>query len=91
VNHTGEKLAAWAKENLVSDANLDGVHIWSHPYGCSQLGKDFETTRVVLTDLVHHPNAGGVLVLSLGCENNTPSGFRELVGTVDPERVRFLV
>lgn len=88
VNRVGERLTAWANEKLGIE---DGVHIWTHPYGCSQLGDDFEATRHILAGLVHHPNAGGVLVLSLGCENNTPASFRELVGEVDEKRVKFLI
>ena len=87
VNRIGENLAAWASQNL--DVR-DGVHVWTHPFGCSQLGGDHENTRKILADLVHHPNAGGALVLSLGCENNTPESFRELVGQVDESRVKFL-
>ena len=60
-----------------------------HNYGCSQLGGDHENTRTVLADMVHHPNAGGVLVVSLGCENNQLDAFRELVGPVDESRVRM--
>ena len=86
VNRIGERLVAWAKEHL----DVEGVHIWTHPYGCSQLGDDHQATRTILADLVHHPNAGGVLVLSLGCENNPPASFRELVGKVDESRVKFL-
>lgn len=87
VNRIGERLCTWARENL---GMKDGVHVWTHPFGCSQLGDDHENTRKILAGLVHHPNAGGVLVLSLGCENNTPESFRELLGQVDEERVRFL-
>ena len=87
VNRIGTKLVEWAEQHL----QVEGVHIWSHPYGCSQLGDDHQATRTILADLVHHPNAGGVLVLSLGCENNTPASFRELVGEVDESRVKFLV
>ncbi len=62
-----------------------------HNYGCSQLGADHENTRTVLADMVHHPNAGGVLVVSLGCENNQLDAFRALVGPVDERRVRMFV
>ena len=62
-----------------------------HNYGCSQLGADHENTRTVLADMVHHPNAGGVLVVSLGCENNQLDAFRTLVGPVDERRVRMFV
>ena len=62
-----------------------------HPLGCSQLGDDHDNTRRILADMVHHPNAGAVLVLGLGCENNTMQSFRELIGDVDERRVKFLV
>lgn len=89
VNKVAETLIDWAKGAFTS-YDYDGIHVWAHPYGCSQLGADHEATRTILSDLVHHPNAGGVLVLSLGCENNTPASFKALVGDVDPSRVKFL-
>lgn len=67
------------------------VVAFPHNYGCSQLGDDHENTRKVLADMVHHPNAGGVLVVSLGCENNQLDAFRELVGPVDESRVKMFV
>jgi len=76
VNKIAENLVSWAQDNLKKAPFYDGIHVWSHPYGCSQLGDDHEATRTILSDLVHHPNAGGVLVLSLGCENNTPESLR---------------
>ncbi|MDR0643338.1 MAG: altronate dehydratase family protein [Treponema sp.] len=92
VNRTAQRLAEWASTEF-SDRNIDGVFAWTHPYGCSQMGEDHETTRIVLADLVKHPNAGAILVLSLGCENNTPEGFKQLLGEYahDNARVRFLV
>lgn len=71
-------------------ASLTGAKAWTHPYGCSQLGGDHETTKKILRGLVRHPNAGGVLVLGLGCENNQLSDFIPFLGAVDTERVRFL-
>ena len=88
VNRIAEKLEAWGNETLGIE---DGVHAWIHPFGCSQMGGDHENTRKILADLVHHPNAGGVLVLGLGCENNTMDSFKELLGPVDSSRVKFLV
>ena len=67
------------------------VVAFPHNYGCSQLGADHENTCTVLADMVHHPNAGGVLVVSLGCENNQLDAFRTLVGPVDERRVRMFV
>ncbi|HBO36392.1 MAG TPA: altronate hydrolase [Sphaerochaeta sp.] len=90
VNKIAENLVSWAQQNLKKAPFYDGIHVWSHPYGCSQLGDDHEATRTILSDLVHHPNTGGVLILSLGCENNTPESFRALVGKVDENRVKFL-
>ena len=72
-----------------SAAGVDTVVAFPHNYGCSQLGADHENTRTILADMVHHPNAGGVLVVSLGCENNQLDAFRELVGPVDERRVRM--
>ncbi|MBO7593804.1 MAG: UxaA family hydrolase, partial [Salinivirgaceae bacterium] len=48
-----------------------------------------ENTRKILRDMVQHPNAGGVLVVGLGCENNQLSAFSELVGNVDESRVKM--
>ena len=65
----------------------------THPYGCSQMGKDHETTANMLAQFCHHPNAGGVLVVSLGCENNTLESFAERLGfdgkTFDHEKGTF--
>ncbi|MGQ8817385.1 UxaA family hydrolase [Serratia sp. NA_13] len=70
---------------------LDGVHLFSHPFGCSQLGQDHENTRTMLQNMVRHPNAGAVLVIGLGCENNQVDVFRSTLGSVDEQRVRFMV
>ncbi|MDR0411103.1 MAG: altronate dehydratase family protein [Treponema sp.] len=92
VNRTAQKLADWADAEF-AERNVDGVFAWTHPYGCSQMGDDHETTRTALADLVKHPNAGAVLVVSLGCENNTLESFKSLLGEYaqDHERIRFLV
>lgn len=89
VNGTANSLA----EQLRRETNLQGVDAivaYPHNYGCSQLGDDHENTRKILRDMVVHPNAGGVLVIGLGCENNQVSAFRELLGDVDPRRVQFM-
>lgn len=70
---------------------FDNVTILKHPYGCSQLGTDHSNTREILIDAVKHPNAGGVLVFGLGCENNTIPAFKEHLGEYDENRVKFLV
>lgn len=74
-------------ENIYAES----VQVFKHNYGCSQLGDDHANTRTVLGDLVKHPNAGGVLVLGLGCENNKMNEFRESLGEFDETRVRFLI
>lgn len=79
VNKTAEKLA-----------RKTGAFSFSHPYGCSQLGGDFESTQRILASLITHPNAGGVLVLGLGCENNGIESLKKVIGEYDSERVRFL-
>ena len=62
-----------------------------HNYGCSQLGDDHENTKKILRDMVLHPNAGAVLVVGLGCENNQPDIFREFIGEYDEDRIKFMV
>ncbi|EPE3183980.1 UxaA family hydrolase [Cronobacter sakazakii] len=69
----------------------DGVFLFSHTYGCSQLGDDHINTRTMLQNMVRHPNAGAVLVIGLGCENNQVDAFRETLGDFDPARVHFMV
>ncbi|WP_034944687.1 UxaA family hydrolase [Erwinia oleae] len=69
---------------------IDGVYLFTHPFGCSQLGDDHVNTRTMLQNMVRHPNAGAVLVIGLGCENNQVDVFRETLGDIDDERVRFM-
>ena len=70
---------------------VDGIFAFPHNYGCSQLGDDHENTKKILRDMVLHPNAGGVLVIGLGCENNQPKVFEEFCGDYDRSRVKFMV
>ncbi|QKJ88754.1 Altronate hydrolase [Paramixta manurensis] len=70
---------------------IDGAYLFSHPFGCSQLGQDHENTRRLLQNMVHHPNAGAVLVIGLGCENNQVEMFRDTLGEFDRQRVSFMV
>ena len=70
---------------------VDAIVAFPHNYGCSQLGEDHENTKRILRDMVLHPNAGAVLVVSLGCENNQPDVFREFIGEYDEERIKFMV
>ena len=86
-------IAQMKKEFLAQNPDLaiDGVHVFPHQFGCSQLGDDLETTRILLQNMVLHPNAGGALVVGLGCENNQLAVFREGLGDYDPDRVKFLI
>ena len=70
---------------------VEGVHAFTHPYGCSQMGDDQEHTRDILADLACHPNAGGVLVLGLGCENSGVETIRSRVPAACQGRIRYLV
>jgi len=87
VNTAAERIARIASERFAG--RVDGVHAFGHPYGCSQLGDDLRNTQAVLAGLLRHPNAGGVLVLGLGCENNQMDQLLALAGDVDRERLRF--
>jgi altronate hydrolase len=80
VNKVAERIAA-----------ATGAFHFPHPFGCSQLGDDQEITQKILKGMVNHPNAAGVLVLGLGCENNNIEVFKKVLGKVDERRVRFLV
>ena len=91
VNGICEQIVARFKAENPAHEGVDAVVCFPHNYGCSQLGQDHENTRIVLSDMIHHPNAGGVLVVSLGCENNQLDAFRELVGPVDESRVKMFV
>lgn len=90
VNGVANRLAERLQKET-GGKSVDAIRAFPHNYGCSQLGDDHENTRKILRNMVLHPNAGGVLVVGLGCENNQPAAFREFLGDYDTERVRFLV
>ena len=90
VNGIAERLASQLEKETQLEG-IDAVHAWHHNYGCSQLSGDHENTRKVLRDIVLHPNAGAVLVLSLGCENNQPDDFMSMLGDYDKDRIKLLV
>ena len=89
VNGTAKTLERMAQ--AAYGDRVDGIHCFVHPYGCSQLGEDHRNTQKLLASMVRHPNAGAVLVLSLGCENNNVNEFKKVLGDYNPERVKFLV
>lgn len=89
VNNVAGAIAA--KAGAFVRGSVDEVIAFSHPYGCSQMGDDQEHTRTILADLIKHPNAGGVLVLGLGCENSNIDVLKPYIGRYDENRVKFLV
>lgn len=89
VNGTARNLAGCLQGKL--PAGTDGIHALEHPLGCSQLGDDDARTGKIVAALARHPNAGGVLVLGLGCENNQVSRVQSLLEGHDRERIRFLI
>jgi altronate hydrolase len=90
VNGVAERLVHLLSKETGCEG-IDAIHAWHHNYGCSQLSEDHENTRKVLRDICLHPNAGAVLVLSLGCENNQPDDFMKMLGDYDKQRIRLLV
>lgn len=91
VNGIAEKIIRRFEKYVGDISPFDNILVLKHNYGCSQLGDDHENTKQILLNAVKHPNAGGVLVLGLGCENNELSEFRKALGDVDENRVKFLV
>lgn len=89
VSKVAEAIAKRA--NAFVKGSVDEVIAFPHPYGCSQMGEDQENTRKILADLINHPNAGGVLVLGLGCENSNIEVLKPYIGDYDENRVKFLV
>lgn len=88
VNNVATALARKAEAFVTG--SVDAVAAFPHPYGCSQMGEDQEAARTILADLINHPNAGGVLVLGLGCENSNIEVLKKYIGDYDADRVKFL-
>ena len=89
VNNTAKRLEKIGQD-IIGDG-CDGVFAYTHPFGCSQLGDDQENTRKILASLANHPNAGGVLIVSLGCENTNAETFKKYLGDYNEKRIKFLV
>lgn len=88
INKTCELIAKRA--NTLYEGRIDGVFHFAHPFGCSQLGDDLVHTQKLLASLANHPNAAGVLVVGLGCENNQIDSFKQAIGEHSPDRIKFL-
>lgn len=89
VNNVASSIERQAQKLI--QGSVDTIIAFNHPYGCSQMGEDQDSTRTILADLVNHPNAGGVLVLGLGCENSNIEELKKYIGDYDSNRVKFLV
>lgn len=89
VNNTAKRLEKIGQD-IIGDG-CDGVFAYTHPFGCSQLGDDQENTRKILAALANHPNAGSVLIVSLGCENTNAETFKKYLGEYNKKRIKFLV
>lgn len=80
-----------AQSQQFKEEHIDGIYAYNHPYGCSQLGADWQMTLEYLSGLIRHPNAGAVLVVGLGCENGNIPELKKFLGEYDSDRVKFLV
>lgn len=89
VNATVEDIARRAGE--LYGGLCDGIHAFPHNAGCSQLGKDHETTQRILKSIINNPNAGGVLIVSLGCENNDLNHFLPVLGEINCSRIKYMI
>lgn len=92
VNSVAHAIETRARQEFQTGAGagVEGIIAFQHPYGCSQMGDDQENTRRVFADIVHHPNAAGVLVLGLGCENSNIPVLMDYIGAYDEKRIKFL-
>jgi altronate hydrolase len=98
VNGVSQQIIQVFKERMLDEGirikdldNIDGISSFGHNYGCSQMGDDHINTRKTLQNIVKHPNAGGVLVVGLGCENNQIDAFERTLGDYNKDRVSFLI
>jgi altronate hydrolase len=88
VNATAAQVATIASQQF--GGKVDGIHSFAHQFGCSQLGDDLANTADLIAGLARNPNAGGVLILGLGCENNQMAGLQERLEGYDAARLKFL-
>ena len=92
VNGIIKQIVEQTKKELGEEIpGIDGIFHFPHNFGCSQLSEDHENTKKILRDMVHHPNAGAILVVGLGCENNQPRVFEEFCGEYNKDRVKFMI
>jgi altronate hydrolase len=87
VGRTAERIARLAAQKYAG--RVDNVVAFPHQFGCSQLGGDLDRTRRLIAGLARHPNAGGVLILGLGCESNQLSNWLTEIPEAERERIRY--
>jgi altronate hydrolase len=93
VNNTSKILSQEANREFASyikEGKIDGFFAYTHSMGCSQIGDDMKLTQKILAGLIKNPNAGAVLVLGLGCENNNVKNFLPALDSFDNDRIKFL-
>jgi len=88
VSRTAQRIAAIAHER--HSGSVDGIYAFTHPFGCSQLGDDLAGTRALLAALACNPNAGGVLIVGLGCESNQLGALLNEIPEALRSRIRTL-
>jgi altronate hydrolase len=86
VGRTATRIASLGSQRFAGQ--VDGIHAFPHQFGCSQLGDDLGRTRQLLAGLARNPNAGGVLILGLGCESNQLAALLDSIPELDRTRVR---
>lgn len=86
VGRTAERIARLANTRFAG--RVDGVYAFPHQFGCSQLGGDLDRTRRLTSALARHPNAGGVLIVGLGCESNQLDPLLAELSDADRSRIR---
>ena len=86
VGRTAERIARVASARF--KGRIDGVFAFPHQFGCSQLGGDLDRTRNLIATLASHQNAGGVLILGLGCESNQLGSLLKEIPEAAKSRVR---
>ncbi|MDY6945867.1 MAG: altronate dehydratase family protein [Pseudomonadota bacterium] len=87
VGRSAERIARMAAQKYAG--RIDDVVAFPHQFGCSQLGGDLDRTRRLIAGLARHPNAGGVLILGLGCESNQLGKLLLDIPESERERVRY--
>ncbi|MEY8298264.1 altronate dehydratase family protein [Emergencia timonensis] len=85
-----QKLAKMADQKYPVNESFDGIFPLTQEFGCSQAGKDLETTCRILAGMIKNANFGGVLIVSLGCEMAIPSVLKKYLGDYDESRIKVL-